>query len=255
MAIFKNEYPILEYDDDPKAIIMPGHEDLGYKLPDKCLFTFLGNALDKFASENNAKVIGTFESITKHYPVYSINYKGSEICMMQAPVGAAASAQILDWLIHYGCRKIISTGSCGTLVNIPENTFLVPKTALRDEGASYHYLPASRYIEINPDALIAIERTLISHNLNYEEVMTWTTDGFYRETKNMVSYRIEEGCSVVEMECAGLAAVAESRNACFGQILFTADSLADIGKYDLRGFGKESEEYAIDLCLDALVIF
>ena len=35
--------------------------------------------------------------------------------------------------------------------------------------------------------------------------MTWSTDGFYRETPDKVVYRIEEGCSVVEMECASLA--------------------------------------------------
>ena len=27
--------------------------------------------------------------------------------------------------------------------------------------------------------------------------MTWSTDGFYRETPDKISYRIEEGCSVV----------------------------------------------------------
>ena len=35
--------------------------------------------------------------------------------------------------------------------------------------------------------------------------MTWSTDGFYRETPDKISYRIEEGCSVVEMECSALA--------------------------------------------------
>ena len=38
--------------------------------------------------------------------------------------------------------------------------------------------------------------------------MTWTTDGFYRETAEKVAYRKEEGCAVVEMECSALAAVA-----------------------------------------------
>ena len=253
MTIYKNNIPISEYDDSKKSIIMPDHEKLQLKLPKKCLFTFLGDALDRLAKEYNATIISTFKSITKYYPVYIIEYKGEEICLMQAPVGAAASAQILDWLIAYGCEEIISTGSCGTLVDISENTFLIPYLALRDEGASYHYLAPSRYVKINKKALSAIEKTLSEHNLKYQEVMTWTTDGFYRETKDMVEYRIEEGCKVVEMECAALAAVAEFRDASWGEILFTADSLSDVEKYDQRGFGVDSEEYALKLSLDALI--
>ena len=186
MTIFKNQYPILEYDDSEKSIILPNHENLELDLPKKCLFTFLADALDKLANSYKAHIVGKFESITKTYPIYIINYKGEEICLVQAPVGAAASAQILDWLISYGCEQIISTGSCGVLVDIDENTFLVPTKALRDEGTSYHYLPPSRFVNINKKALKVIEKTLMSHNLKYEEVITWSTDGFYRETKDMV---------------------------------------------------------------------
>lgn len=168
-------------------------------------------------------------------------------------MGSAASSQLLDWLISYGVEEIISTGTCGSLIDIPENTFIVPKVALRDEGASYHYLPPSRYIEININALEAIEKTLIEHGLKYKEVMTWSTDGFYRETKDLVEYRIEEGCSVVEMECSALAACAKLRKATWGQILFTADSLADIENYDPRNWGGDSFGYSLKLCLDAVM--
>lgn len=50
----------------------------------------------------------------------------------------------------------------------------------------------------------------------------------------MVAYRKEEGFSVVEMECASLVACAEFRNIVFGQLLFTADSLANIESHDTR---------------------
>lgn len=129
MTIIKNEIPILEYDDNLNSIIMPNHANLDISLPSKCLFAFLGEALDKLAYDYKAKIITTFNSITKIYPIYIIDYEGEEICLVQAPVGAAASAQILDWLISYGCRQIITTGSCGTLVDIDENVFLIPYTA------------------------------------------------------------------------------------------------------------------------------
>ena len=253
MSIEKQEFPILEYDNDPEALIMPGHERLKLKLPAKCVYAFLGPYIDQFAIENNAKKVSEFESITKIYPVYEIQYKHEKICLVQAPMGSAASTQLMDWLISYGVREIISTGTCGCLIDIPENTFLVPKFALRDEGTSYKYIPASRYIEINCQALSAIESTIIEHGLKYQEVMTWTTDGFFRETKDMIAYRVEEGCSVVEMECSALAACAKLRKVLWGQILFTADSLADFEKYDSRNFGEASFEYALKLAMDAVI--
>ena len=139
------------------------------------------------------------------------------------------------------------------MIDIPENTFLVPTKALRDEGTSYHYLKPSRFIELNPIGLKAIEFALNENNYSYIECITWSTDGFFRETKDKVDYRRSEGCSVVEMECSALAACSSFRNIIFGQILFTADTLADIENYDERGWGGDSVEIALSLCLDSVI--
>ena len=67
--------------------------------------------------------------------------------------------------------------------------FLVPVKALRDEGTSYHYAPPSRFMETNEKARKAIEKTIVQYNMKYQEVITWSTDGFFRETKDKVEYR------------------------------------------------------------------
>jgi len=252
MAIVKNEMPILEYDDSPISVIMPDHEKLKLKLPEKVVFAFLGECIDHYAKANGAKVVSEFISMTKKYPIYVMDYKDKEICLCQAPVGSAAAVQFLDWLIGYGAKKIISAGSCGVLIDLPENTFLVPTKALRDEGTSYHYLPPSRFVEVNRSVLNSIKQTLKKMNLPYIECITWSTDGFYRETKEKINYRKSEGCSVVEMECAALAACAKFRGVDFGQLLFTADSLASLDTYDERGWGTKSLEKALLLCLDLI---
>ena len=253
MAIIKNEIPILEYDHNPQAVIMPGHEKLNLKLPKKAVFAFLGDVIDEYAKKHECEVVAEFESVTKIYPIYVTRYNGHDVCLCQAPMGSAPATQILDWLISYGVEEVISAGSCGALIDIPENTFLVPTKALRDEGTSYHYLPPSRYIELCPIALKAIEQTLKKHRYSYLECLTWTTDGFFRETKDLVEYRRNEGCSVVEMECSSLAACALFRNIIFGQMLFTADTLADVHHYDQRGWGGDSFEVALTLCLEAVI--
>lgn len=251
MSIIKNDIPILEFDSEQTAVIDPAHENLGLELPEKCVFAFLGDYIDEYALQNNAHKVTEFISATKHYPIYIVSHGGEDITLCQAPVGAAPATQILDWLIGYGVRKIISAGSCGSLVPFPESTFLVPYKALRDEGTSYHYAPPSRFIEIRDSAREAIKTTILEHGMKYQEVITWSTDGFFRETREKVAYRKSEGCSVVEMECSALAACAAFRGAAWGMILYTADSLADVEKYDMRNWGGNAYEYALTLCLDA----
>ncbi len=248
--IQKHAIPILEFDDNPQAVIMPNHEGLDLQLPKKCIYAFLEEEIDRFAQEVGAECVGEFVSATKTYPVYVMDYKREKVCLAQAPVGSAPAAQFMDWLISYGVEKIISTGTCGVLADIEENAFLVPVRALRDEGASYHYAPPSRYMEMQIEAISAIEQVLEQLCIPYEEVMTWSTDGFYRETAEKVAYRKEEGCSVVEMECAALAAVAQLRGVVWGQLLFTADSLADLENYDSRDWGSEAFDKALELCLE-----
>ena len=322
MSIIKNDIPILEFDTDLSAIVMPDHEHLNITLPAKAAFAFLGDAVDRYARAHGAVVAAHFVSATKNYPVYilppsgtcpadiakasvtksdvakediaksgaakadvakadiakagavkasaakadianagvakagsegvsALDVKCQPICLVQAPVGAPAAAQILDWLIAYGVREIISAGSCGVLTDMAENTFLVPYKALRDEGTSYHYLPPARFVKISKKARIAIEQTLGRHGLPYREVVTWSTDGFYRETKEKADYRKSEGCEVVEMECSALAACAQMRGAVFGELLFTADTLVDAENYDARNWGGDSVEYALELCIEA----
>ncbi|MBR6808163.1 MAG: nucleoside phosphorylase [Clostridia bacterium] len=251
--ILKNEIPILEFDTDRSAVIMPAHEKLDLNLPRKAVFAFLGEHIDEYAEKHGGVIAGEFESATKDYKIYVVRHKGEDVCLCQAPVGSAPAAQLMDWLIGYGVREIISAGCCGALTDFEENVFLVPNKALRDEGTSYHYMSPSRFAKINKIAIKAIEEALAEHGLNCREVITWTTDGFYRETKEKVMYRKSEGCEVVEMECSALAACADFREAIWGCILFTADTLADTENYDERGWGKDSFVNALELCLDAVV--
>lgn len=231
---------------------MPNRKEL-YSFPRKAVFPFLADETETFAIKHKCEKIGEFISATKIYPIYKIIYKNDEICFCQAPVGAAAAVQILDFLIGYGVEQIISAGTCGTLIPFDENEFMIPTEALRCEGTSYHYLPATRTVKINEIAITAIEKSLKKNKVNYTFCKTWTTDGFYRETKELVNYRKSEGYSVVEMECSALASCAQFRHVTFGQILFTADTLADVEAHDDRDWGLSSFPLALQLCFDAVI--
>lgn len=68
----------------------------------------------------------------------------------------------------------------------------------------------------------------------------------------MVRYRKSEGYSVVEMECASMAACAKMRDVLFGQVLFTADSLADVDAHDIRNWGNDFFAAAMKIAMEAI---
>lgn len=251
MSLIKNNIPILEYDTERQAVIMPGHH-ADFCFPDRAVMLFMDKEIDEYVSSNRCELIGQFVNITKQFSVYKTEHNGIEIAICQAPLGGSASVQIMEQLIAGGVKKIIATGCCGALFADNEGDFYIPVSALRQEGTSYHYLPPSREIQINYDAIKAIEKILRKHNYNYIKCKTWTTDGFYRETKEMVEYRKLEGCYVVEMECASLAACAKFRNVVFGQLLFTADSLANTDEHNIRNWGNNHFGLAMNLAIEAI---
>ena len=249
MAVMKNAFPILEYDPEQRAVLMPDRKHL-YTFPRKAVISFDG--IDDFVNENNCEEIGEHITCTKRFPIYKAAWNGIEILLCHVPLGASAAVQLLDFIISYGAKEIIAVGSCGTLIDLPENHFIVPNEALRDEGVSYHYLPPARTVELNSAAVSAIKEALEAKGYKYTLCKTWTTDGFYRSTVDMINHRKEEGCAVVEMECAGLAACAQFRGAVFGQLLYTADTLANVNEYDARDWGKASERIALELAIDSV---
>lgn len=107
MAIIKNQYPILEYDTASQAVILPTRHG-NATLPSRCVITFFGEVLDEYVANTNAKIISTYKSEMRNFPIYQTRYNGMDLCIVQAAVGSATIAMMVDFLIGYGglLRKI-----------------------------------------------------------------------------------------------------------------------------------------------------
>ena len=251
--ILKNEIPILEYDTDAHGIIEPFHENVRLSgLPAKAVFAFAGDATYTYARSHGAETVCSLASVTRDFPIFVLDNEGEPAVLCPAPCGASAAVSLLDFLYAHGVETVLAMGSCGVLAQIPENAFLLPERALRDEGTSYHYLPPSRYVNLTEETVSRLAAAMERRGLPYQRCAVWTTDGFYRETRELTAYRREEGCACVDMECSALAACAEFRKKNFAQLLFTADSLANAEQYDRRSLGVQPMEQAVALAMQLL---
>jgi len=116
---------------------------------------------------------------------------------------------------------------------------VIPTSAVRDEGVSYHYLPPSREVECCPEVVARMEEEFMKSGIEYVTGKTWTTDSFYRETEQKIELRKAEGCLTVEMEAAAFFAVAKFRGVKLGYILYGGDDLSGVAwdsrKWHSRG--------------------
>jgi uridine phosphorylase len=131
-------------------------------------------------------------------------------------------------------------GGAGALDSgIKVGDIVLPDSAVRDEGTSYHYLKPAREVAPTPRALAAIEAVLRENHHEYVRGKTWTTDAVYRETRARMYRRRREGCVVVEMEAAAFFAVARFRGVECAQILYGGDSLAG-RQWNPRGWNRHA---------------
>ncbi len=71
--IIKNEIPLLEYDDSSPEIIPADHDWTAEKLPEKCLFAFLGDVIHEYALKHNARIVETLQTVSNEIKIYVLN--------------------------------------------------------------------------------------------------------------------------------------------------------------------------------------
>ncbi len=223
------KYPILEFDDTQVAKIEPSfsHKKMpGYEY---CVITFFREVLESMEKAGRIKVVKYLNCETLDVPIYEMDYLGKKVHLSLGYVGAAGSAAFLEELIAYGFDKFIVCGGAGVLrKDIAVGHLVIPISAIRDEGVSYHYLAPAREVECSPEVVEKIEEEFKKYKIDYVKAKTWTTDSFYRETEKKIELRKSEGCVTVEMEAAAFFAVARFRNVKLGQILYGGDDLSGV---------------------------
>jgi uridine phosphorylase len=232
------DYPILEFDATPEAVIEPAKAIGERDLPEHCVLCFFFDVIAKLKLDSRVEKLMPIKSEMGEHPVFALFREGQSIAICHIGVTAPLAGAMLEELIARGGRKFIACGGAAVLnSDIASNHLIVPSSAVRDEGTSYHYMPPGREVAAHPTALKAIETILQKHRCPYLLGKTWTTDAIYRETRSKVQLRKSEGCVTVEMETAAFFAIAQFRDITFGQILYAGDDVGGI-EWDPREFFK-----------------
>ena len=99
--IQKHAIPILEFDDNPQAVIMPNHEGLDLHLPKKCVYAFLGEEIDRYAREVGGGLCRRIRfchqdlSSLRHQLQGRGNLSGSGTCRLRS---SSPVYGLVDWL-------------------------------------------------------------------------------------------------------------------------------------------------------------
>jgi len=221
-------YPILEHDPSRDALIEP-HHVAGPLEGDMraAVLCFFAEVVEAACGGGRAEVLVSV-GMEDPRPLYLYDTgEQRRVAVLHCAVGAPMAATLMEELIALGCSSFVACGGAGAIVpGLALGHVVVPDSAVRDEGTSYHYLPPAREVAADPAdvqaAVAVLERRGVPHTVG----KTWTTDAPYRETAARIARRRAEGCITVEMETAAFLAVARHRGVRFAQYLYAGDDVS-----------------------------
>lgn len=189
-------------------------------VPDVCLLDPDGDIVRQLKAEGRARRHGGW--VCYHTELFVFEQEGLTIGVVGCAVGASFAVLVAEELFASGCRLLISVTSSGQLQPMaPPPYFILIERALRDEGTSYHYLPADTYSAAPAELLKRLAGAFDDICVPVLRGATWTTDAPFRETEGAIECMRNRDLLAVEMEAAALYAFAEARErpvVCFAHV-------------------------------------
>ena len=207
----------------PESLLREARRQKGLEaqeVPAVCVLDPDGDLVRRLRDEGRARIDGSWACY--HTDLYRASVDGLELGLLGCAVGAPFAVLVAEELFASGCRLLISITSAGQLVELrPPPYFILIEKALRDEGTSYHYQPATEFGVADPALLSLLNAGFEGIGVAVERGATWTTDAPFRETDETIVAMKTMGLLAVEMEAAALYAFARARGkavVCFAHV-------------------------------------
>lgn len=180
-------------------------------VPEFCLLDPDGDIVRHLLREGRAERIETWACY--HSDMYRFDAAGHDIGIVGCAVGAPYAVLLAEQMFASGCRFLLSITSSGQLAPLgPRPYYVVLDRALRDEGTSYHYLPASDFADADAKLIERVCQEVAGTGPAVYRGGAWTTDAPFRETEHVLEQGRALGLAAIEMETAALYALACARS-------------------------------------------
>jgi uridine phosphorylase len=208
---------------EPSALLNEARRQKGLPeedVPDVCVLDPDGDLVRYLVDEGEAERFDRWPGY--HTDLYIFERNGREYGVVGNAVGAPFAVLVAEQLFAAGCELLVSVTSAGRIEERDDPPyFVLIDGALRDEGTSHHYAPASRYAEADSALVEAVGEACADAEPTVYRGATWTTDAPFRETETAVERARSEGVLAVEMEAAALYTLADARDedvVCFAHV-------------------------------------
>jgi len=163
----------------------------------------------------STKIINYFRGLL----AYSGKFKNVPVSVVTTGMGCPSAAIVIEELVMLGAKTLIRIGTCGGVQKkINPGDLIIPDSAIPLVGLLKSYQLNLRKTQPNS----ALMKNLVEKAREFP-VKTWTgaictSDAFYQEKKEAKEWE-PKGILAMEMECAGLFALAKLRKVKTGAIL------------------------------------
>ncbi len=182
------------------------------------LLTNFPRYVESFAEQTGAKI--TTGSVLK-----VAHCRKTRISMIDYRVGAPMAALVIDVLSYIQPQVVLMLGMCGGLHHRQKvGNFLVPTAAIRDEGASQHYMP--NVVPSLPALMVQhfVAQTLLAKQMLFYSGVVHTTDYRMWEFDAEFKHRLkQEKASAIDMECSALFTVGFAKKVPVGALMLISD--------------------------------
>lgn len=216
-------------------------------VPEVCVLEFDGDLTDKLARKGLTVPHETWACF--HTAMGRFSVDGREAGIVARTIGGPYAVLVAEQLKASGALIVLGLTSAGRIADeLPLPSLVVIDEAIRDEGTSLHYMPASR--TVRGDAALADEltRALAAVSLPLRRGLAWTTDAPYRETRERIAHRAAEGALAVEMQAAALFAFGRARGARVGVVAHVTNAVDAQDEPFHKGPEDEDEQILFAMC-------
>lgn len=157
-----------------------------------------------------------------------VNAKKENISILDFKIGSPTAALAMDLLSYRKPRKpkaVIMLGLCGGLnKRLTIGEFILPIAAIRDDGASGHYMPPRVPALPTFNLQKVLSQILVENGQHYRTGVIHSTDyRFWEFDETFKQELIEERSIAIDMECATLFISGFARKVAIGALMLVSD--------------------------------